>query len=97
MEIVQVQSEEQIAFARELFREYAASLGVDLCFQNFENELVELPRAYAPPDGRLLLAYHNEQMAGCIALRPLDDGICEMKRLARSSEGIVWAESWRKP
>ena len=68
MEIVQIQSEEQIALARELFREYAASLGVDLCFQNFEQELAELPGAYALPNGRLLLAFHDKELAGCIAL-----------------------------
>lgn len=81
MKIVQVQSEEPVEQATELFREYAASLGVDLCFQNFEQELADLPGAYSPPNGRLLLAYHHEEVAGCIALRPLDTGICEMKRL----------------
>lgn len=81
MEIVHVRSEAQVAQARELFVEYAASLGVDLCFQNFEQELAQLPGAYAPPDGRLLLAYHHEELAGCVALRPLQSGVCEMKRL----------------
>jgi putative acetyltransferase len=81
MEIVQVRSEEQVARTRELFLEYAAALGVDLSFQNFEQELAELPGAYAPPDGRLLLAYDKEALAGCVALRPLAAGICEMKRL----------------
>ena len=56
MEIVQARSEEQVERARELILEYAASLGVDLCFQNFEQELAELPGAYAPPEGRLFLA-----------------------------------------
>jgi len=56
MTILPVQSEEQITVVRQLFREYAASLGFDLCFQGFERELAELPGRYAPPSGRLLLA-----------------------------------------
>src|SRR5439155_341849 len=61
--------------------EYASSLGIDLCFQGFEQELVSLPGAYAPPRGRLLLAVDGDALAGCVALRPLDDSACEMKRL----------------
>jgi putative acetyltransferase len=79
--LVQVETAEQVEQARELFREYQAWLGVDLCFQNFEKELAELPGKYAPPDGRLLLASSGERLAGCVCLRRLDAETCEMKRL----------------
>ena len=79
--IRQIVGEEDVEQARGLFREYEAWLGLDLCFQNFEKELAELPGAYAPPTGRLLLAFDNDQLAGCVALRKLSDGVCEMKRL----------------
>ena len=62
---------------RLMLREYAAWLEVDLCFQNFEQELAGLPGEYAPPRGRLLIA----EGAGCVALRAIDDETCEMKRL----------------
>jgi len=77
----QTESPEQIAQARELFLEYAQSLGFSLCFQNFDKELAELPGEYAPPAGRLLLAEFEGQLAACVALHGLDSGICEMKRL----------------
>lgn len=77
----QAQSATQIAQARELFLEYAGTLSFNLCFQNFEKELAELPGDYAPPDGRLLLAEYDGQLAGCVALHKLEREICEMKRL----------------
>lgn len=77
----QVESEEDIRETRLLFDEYVAGLGVSLCFQNYDKEVAELPGDYVPPDGRLLLASREGEIAGCIALRKLEDGICEMKRL----------------
>jgi putative acetyltransferase len=70
-----------IAQARELFLEYAQSIGFSLCFQNFDKELAALPGDYAPPAGRLLLAEYEGQVVGCVALHKLDSRICEMKRL----------------
>jgi len=81
LSLTQAQTPAQIAQARELFLEYAQSLGFSLCFQNFDKELAGLPGDYAPPQGRLLLAEHESQVAGCIALHPLGPDICEMKRL----------------
>jgi ribosomal protein S18 acetylase RimI-like enzyme len=77
----QVESVEEIEQTRQLFHEYVTWLGVNLCFQNYDKEVAELPGEYVPPTGRLYLAIENDQTAGCIALRKLDDGICEMKRL----------------
>jgi ribosomal protein S18 acetylase RimI-like enzyme len=82
IEFVQAVMPAQVEEARELFIEYSQWLGLDLCFQNFEKELAELPGGYAPPDGRLLLALSGEHVAGCVALRKInDDRTCEMKRL----------------
>jgi len=79
--ISQAESAGQIAQTRELFLEYAQSLNFDLCFQSFDQELAELPGDYTPPDGRLLLAEYENQLAGCVALHKIDAEICEMKRL----------------
>jgi putative acetyltransferase len=79
--IYQAVKPEQVERARELFQEYAESLGFNLCFQSFDKELAGLPGDYAPPLGRLLLAEHEGKIAGCIALHKLSDGVCEMKRL----------------
>jgi carbonic anhydrase len=80
-EFIRAQSAADIEHVRELFKEYEAWLEIDLCFQGFEKELAELPGAYAPPNGRLLLACDNGRLAGCVALRKIGDGVCEMKRL----------------
>ncbi|MGZ4779385.1 MAG: GNAT family N-acetyltransferase [Thermoanaerobaculia bacterium] len=75
--IVSATTPDDVAAVAVLFREYAASLGVDLGFQHFEEELAAMPGDYAPPRGRLLLA----RDLGCVALRPLSADVCEMKRL----------------
>ena len=67
MELRQAFTQGDIAMARQLFEEYAASLDFSLCFQNFEEELAGLPGGYAPPEGALLLAYLSDQVAGCVA------------------------------
>jgi ribosomal protein S18 acetylase RimI-like enzyme len=72
---------DDLATVRELFLEYQAGLGIDLCFQGFARELAELPGDYAPPRGRLLLARVSDRVAGCVALRPVDAATGEMKRL----------------
>jgi putative acetyltransferase len=81
LNFAQAESPSQVAQARELFLEYAQSLGFSLCFQNFDKELAELPGDYAPPEGRLLLAECEGTLAACVALHKLAPDTCEMKRL----------------
>ncbi len=85
IELRRAESAADLALAATIFREYAASLAIDLCFQNFDAELASLPGEYAAPHGYLLLALVGGELAGCAALRPLDDvdyaNACEMKRL----------------
>jgi ribosomal protein S18 acetylase RimI-like enzyme len=81
LEFVQAESAAQVAEARSLFLEYSDWLGLNLCFQNFEKELMDLPGVYSPPDGRLFLASQEGKLAGCVALRKIGDRVCEMKRL----------------
>lgn len=83
--LVAADSAERLDAARAIFREYARSLAIDLCFQDFEAELAGLPGAYSPPDGQLLLAHVDGVVAACGALRSLREvdyaNACEMKRL----------------
>lgn len=85
IELITATSAEQLQAAREIFEEYARSLDVDLCFQHFDEELANLPGEYAEPRGALLLALVDGALAGCCALRPLDQvdypNASEMKRL----------------
>jgi ribosomal protein S18 acetylase RimI-like enzyme len=81
LKFIQPESEEDLQHTRELFQEYEAALGICLCFQDFAQELANLPGDYAPPHGRLFLALDATQLAGCVALRRIDDATCEMKRL----------------
>jgi len=84
----QVETPSEIAEITRLFNDYAASLSFDLCFQDFAGELAGLPGKYAPPQGALLLARDfNGHAIGCVAMRPLGDGIAEMKRLYVAPEG----------
>jgi putative acetyltransferase len=81
LRIFHANSSDDIQEARALFEEYATGLGFSLCFQNFDKELANLPGDYAAPDGRLLLAEEEGELAGCIAMRKLEPHVCEMKRL----------------
>ena len=81
MTIKQAATDTEIEAVRRLFREYEAFLGVDLGFQNFDAEFAGLPGKYARPDGELLIGLAGNRILGCVAVRRLDDSVCEMKRL----------------
>lgn len=81
MEFKIAETEKEFDAARNLFREYAKSLNFELCFQNFDHELTVLPQEYGLPNGRLWLVYVGDAAVGCIAIRKLQENICEMKRL----------------
>jgi ribosomal protein S18 acetylase RimI-like enzyme len=81
LRILEIKIKGDLFEVRNLFEEYADSLGIDLDFQGFDEELAELPGEYASPEGCLLLALWKGQVAGCVALRKFSPGICEMKRL----------------
>ena len=80
-ELIQVNSKEELEDTKQLFREYSVFLNVDLCFQGFENELAQLPDKYAEPKGAIMLMKIDGLAVGCVALRPLAEDVCEMKRL----------------
>lgn len=79
--LVEVSEKSQMNQVAQLFRDYQSFLGEDLCFQGFEDELANLPGKYAHPYGAIFLAEHGDKIIGCVAVRPLKDDTCEMKRL----------------
>jgi GNAT superfamily N-acetyltransferase len=81
LNIIQLESGQYLDVIRALFVEYAESLDFDLDFQNFKDELAQLPGEYAPPEGCLIIAFYQGEPAGCVGLRKLEKNICEMKRL----------------
>ncbi len=81
MTIIERYEEQYILDIKDIFREYREDLGLDLDFQDFEEELDDLPGEYSPPEGAILLAEEESKTVGCVALRKIDDKTCEMKRL----------------
>jgi ribosomal protein S18 acetylase RimI-like enzyme len=81
IEIIEANTDHLIGKARALFQEYAESLGFDLCFQNFDQEMDDFPGQYSAPAGRLYLSRYGNELIGCVGLRCFAKGICEMKRL----------------
>ena len=81
LELKEAKTKKDMDLVRTLFREYSDALGVDLCFQGFEQELAGLPGKYASPEGRLYIAFVGDQPGGCVGLRKIAEGIAEMKRL----------------
>lgn len=87
VEIIFQNTDNEIIIIKKLFQEYADNLAVDLCFQNFQEELDNLPGKYAPPEGLILLAKQGEDYLGVVALRKIEAGVCEMKRLYVRPQG----------
>ncbi|HJV26517.1 MAG TPA: carbonate dehydratase [Aromatoleum sp.] len=81
LRVLSADDQVELDHVRQFFRNYAAWLGVDLCFQGFGDEMASLPGAYSAPEGRLFYAEHEGRPAGCVGLRPFSEGVCEMKRL----------------
>src|SRR5262245_23458784 len=81
VDLLRPDSADQWAAARRLVEEYAASLHLDLGFQDFEREVNDLASQYGPPDGAFLLAQRNGALVGCVGLRKFSEGVCEMKRM----------------
>lgn len=81
VKLIQAKSPEEIEAIKSLFIEYAESLNFSLCFQDFDKEIESLPGKYSLPHGSLILAEIENEFVGCIALKKIEDGICEMKRL----------------
>lgn len=86
IEILPVNTPELTEETKRLFREYEKWLNVSLCFQGFEEEVNTLPGKYSPPEGKLYIVKYDSKYSGCIALRKIEDGICEMKRLFLKEE-----------
>ena len=81
--IIHARTQDHYQWVRKLFQQYAGFLGLELEFQGFSQELANLPGDYSAPQGCILMAVRTEEFVGCVALRPLEDSICEMKRLFR--------------
>lgn len=81
LKLIPAETEEHLLIVRELFVEYAESLGFDLGFQDFQDELADLPGDYAQPKGALMLAIYEGEIAGCVGMRRFAEGVCEMKRM----------------
>jgi ribosomal protein S18 acetylase RimI-like enzyme len=81
IEILDARSADDYLTARTLFEEYQSTIGADLCFQGFDDELEKLPAMYGPPGGSLLIAWRQARAVGCVGLRALEPDVCEMKRL----------------